>query len=101
MALILFFLTKSFHKWVPLSQVKDHHTIATTMFRGWILSTLAMLRQLVALALTPNVKITCLVTSLTFEFECFISCIKTHIPMINSWVVMASLLGIKELGKLD
>ncbi len=60
-----------------------------------------MLLQLVALALTTIVKNTCLATSLTFEFECFISLIETHIPMINSWVAMASLLGIKELGKLD
>jgi hypothetical protein len=96
MTSILFFLTKSLHKWVPLSQVKDHRTIDATMFWGWILSTLAMLLQLVAPTFTSTVKIACLAKSLTFEFDCFVFCIETHIPTTNSWVAMARLLGIKK-----
>jgi hypothetical protein len=60
-----------------------------------------MLLQLVAFTFIAVVKIACLASSLTFEFDCFISCIETHILATNSWVVMASLLRIKELGKLD
>jgi len=60
-----------------------------------------MLLQLVAFPFTTIVKIACLASSLTFEFDCFVYCIKTHILATNSQVAMASLLRIKELSKLD
>lgn len=71
------------------------------MFQRCIPSTLAMLPQLVAPILTTCVKIACWATSLTFEFDCFVFYIKTHIPTTSSWVAMGSLLGIKESCKLD
>jgi len=59
-----------------------------------------MLLQLIAPIVITDVKIACLATSLTFEFDCFVFYIETHIPAISSWIVMASLLRIKKSNKL-
>jgi hypothetical protein len=88
-----------FNESLHISQAKNHRTIATTMFRGYIPNTLTMLLYLNAPTHITTVKIMCMVTSLTFELELLVSCKETHIPVTNSLVIIASFLGIKNFGK--